>query len=205
MNYIQHLTAFYTKLSNDARLSPHHISLYSGIFQLWNAARFQNLVHINRSELMSLSRIGSVNTYIRCLKELHDWNYIQYFPSKNISVGSQIRVITFDNTADNTHETPLRHSNKHIKTNKNIPSQKEVDDYFKNEGYPGHEAAIFYSHYTAKGWMMGTSPIQNWQSAAINWMARAQNFNIKKVTAAASTAKTDKRSNNLNPNYNEPL
>ena len=202
MNYISHLSAFYAKMNADKRFTPHHISLYSGIFQLWNAARFKNPVHVNRTELMNLSKIGSVNTYIRCLKELVAWEYIEYLPSRNISIGSQIRVIIFDNSTGNSAETRLRHSNKPIKTILNLPSQKEVDEFFKKEGYPEQEAERYFSHYTANGWMMGTSPVQNWQQAAKNWMTKARNFAAKKI---AGSSATNAITLNKTSNHYEPL
>jgi hypothetical protein len=207
MNYIHHLTSFYSAAYTDDRLSPYHISLYSGIFQLWNATHFPDTIQVNRAELMKLSKIGSVNTYIRCLKELQDWHYIEYFPSRNVIIGSKIRVIRFDKTTDNTTETPLRHFNKPIKTYINTPSIEEVIEYFKQENYPEAEATLFFSHYTANGWMMGASPVKNWQSAAINWMVKAESFNPKKAPSALSSTKTKKADNTINntENYHEPL
>jgi hypothetical protein len=183
MNYIKHLSSFYSRLHEHPELTPHHISLYMAIFQSWNAAHFKNPIHVNREELMRLSKIGSVNTYIRCLKELHSWNLICYEPSRNISIGSCVRIITFDNkgdhttdnisdnttdnTTDRSSETALRHK----------PTQKAAEEFFKKENYDVAEAVRFYSHYEANGWMMGNVPIQNWQAAAINWMSKGYQFN----------------------------
>ena len=78
MNYIRHLHAFYHYVKRDDRLSATHVSLYMAIFQYWNYNRFQNPFPIERDELMSLSKIGSKNTYHKCMKELHNFNYIIY-------------------------------------------------------------------------------------------------------------------------------
>lgn len=48
------------------------------LFQYWNYNRFQNPFRIDREELMSLSKIGSKNTYHKCMKELHTYRYIIY-------------------------------------------------------------------------------------------------------------------------------
>lgn len=207
MNYIQHLSTFYTKLYTDNRFTPHHISLYLAIFQTWNTEHFHNPIQVSRHELMKLAKIGSINTYIRCLKELEQWNYIQYFPSRNITVGSRIAVLTFDNTTDNRPETPLRHLNKQIETEINIPLLEEVEEYFRLENFPIEQASLFYNYNQSKAWMIGSSPIKNWQAAAINWISKQRSF--KRQSPKTETAKTDSKPinhlENTEKNYNEPL
>ena len=79
MNYIRHLTGFFTRLSQDQRMTPFHVSLYMAPFQLWNLNRFKNPFTISRDEMMQLSLIGSVNTYARCMKQLQERGYIPVF------------------------------------------------------------------------------------------------------------------------------
>ena len=76
MNYIRHLNAFFTVIRNDKRLTSAHVSLYMAMFQYWNFNRFQNPFTIHRDVMLSLSKIGSKNTYHKCLKELHLAGYI---------------------------------------------------------------------------------------------------------------------------------
>ncbi len=102
MNYIIHLNKTFSKFCADDRLTPYHISLYFGLFQYWNLAKFRNPISISRAELMRASKIGSVNTYIRCLKELDAWQYIQYIPSYDPQKGSQVHLYNFDNANDKT-------------------------------------------------------------------------------------------------------
>ena len=204
MNYIQHLNTFYTKLYHDKRLTPHHISLYMALFQLWNQCLFAEDFQINRMEVMQLSKIGSVNTYVRCLRELTQWQYVVYIPSKKISVGSIIRMITFDHTND----TSLRHSNKQFKTLQTIqPSSEQIFKFFEKEKFPAAEANKFFNHYQANGWMIGQNPIQNWQAAAINWMLNAEKF--KPYEKPQRTHKKDHSAGHLNAStgkqYDEPL
>ena len=96
MNYIKHLNGFFERVSGDGRLTAYHISLYLALFQLWNLSRFRNPFPISREELMQLSRIGSKNTYARCIKELDQWGYIFYFPNGNLHTGRQVRCTRFD-------------------------------------------------------------------------------------------------------------
>lgn len=96
MNYIRHLTGFYEKIGHENRLNPSHISLYHALFQFWNANRFRNPISISRNEMMSVSKIAAKATYHKCIKELHDWGYIQYIPSFNPLKGSLVHMFSFD-------------------------------------------------------------------------------------------------------------
>ena len=55
--------------------------------------------------MMQLSRIGSANTYARCMKEMSDWGYISYTASSNIHSGSRVSCIRFDTTTDIARNT----------------------------------------------------------------------------------------------------
>ena len=105
MNYIRHLSGFFIRLAEDQRMTPYHISLYFALFQQWNAERFGDWFVISRSEMMQLSRIGSANTYARCIKELSDWGYITYAASSNLHSGSRVSCIRFDTATDIARNT----------------------------------------------------------------------------------------------------
>ena len=105
MNYIRHLNGFFARLSEDKRMSSYHISLYFALFQQWNADRFSEQFVICRTETMELSRLGSVNTYARCMKELSEWGYIRYIPSSNMHSGSRVSCIRFDTSNDTASNT----------------------------------------------------------------------------------------------------
>jgi hypothetical protein len=90
MNYILQLSGFFQRVAADNRLNPTHVSLYMAIFQFWNAERFQNPVSISRQELMRISKISAKATYHKCIKDLHNFGYIQYLPSFNPFKGSLV-------------------------------------------------------------------------------------------------------------------
>ena len=133
MNYIHHMNNWFAKVQADERLYPSHISLYIALFQLWNANRFKNPLSVSRNELKSLSKIGSSNTYTKCIKDLHNWKYIEYKPSKNPIKGSEVNMFTFDKSSGDSSDTStvralrpyikdnkqLKHINKHVNQNKN--------------------------------------------------------------------------------------
>ena len=143
MNYILHLNNILEEFAHDQRLTPHHISLYLALFRAWNYNRFNNPIYIFRNELIVASKIGSYNTYTKCLKELDKWNYLSYEPSFNPQKGSRVYLYSFDKGASKggdkgTDKAGVKvvrpiinntNSNKHIKTNGlNISLKKNYDE-----------------------------------------------------------------------------
>ena len=105
MNYIRHLSAAFERMDTDTRLSPYHISLYMALFRRWNLNFFRNPISVSRDELMRLSKIGSVNTYTKCLKQLDAFGFIQYEPSYNPHRGSLVYLYSFDKGDDKGIDT----------------------------------------------------------------------------------------------------
>lgn len=95
VNYIKHLNTVFALFQKDSRLNPTHISLYLAFFQIWNHNRFLESFHVNREDIMRLSKIGSKSTYHRCTNELHNYNYLIYEPSHNPFKGSKIKMLAF--------------------------------------------------------------------------------------------------------------
>ncbi len=159
------------------------------LFQLWNANHFPEIFHINRGEVMQLSKVGSKSTYHRCIKELNHWSYIVYFPSHNPYKGSKIKLIYFGTSteqAQTNNSTKIETSSeqalvpiyKHIQTIKNKNSNKQEN--FKNsniEDFENKEPIRPLSHFR-------------------------DNFNLPPSgeSKGADNLKTAK-----NKNYNEPL
>lgn len=213
MNYIRHLNAVLEKFNNDNRLKPLHISLYMALFQHWNFSRFENPVFINRNEMMRASKIGSYNTYHKCMKELTEFAYIRYVSSHSPVEGSKVYLYIFDTTAVQVVIQPSIKSDttadttsllyKHTKLNKGreaiAPTREDVLIFFKSKNSHEKEAAKFFHHYQSNGWVVGRVPMKNWKAAAEKWLLNSQDF------------KTDEHKSNLNSNndrnknYSEPL
>ena len=102
MNYIRHLNAFFSFVRSDQRLACSHVSLYLALFQYWNFNRFQNPFPVYRNDMMQLSKIGSKNTYHKCIKELHQAGYIIYNPPVTKFQPVRIRMIRLDIKEPNT-------------------------------------------------------------------------------------------------------
>jgi hypothetical protein len=80
----------------DNRLTPSHISLYIALFRNWNFHRFKNPFPIYRENIMLLSKLGSKNTYHRCIKELHAARYIYYHPAPSIYKPASISMLPIE-------------------------------------------------------------------------------------------------------------
>ncbi|MGG7035738.1 MAG: transcriptional regulator [Flavobacterium sp.] len=93
MNYIKHLTGFFSKMNNETGINPSHISLYLTLFQCWNVNRFKNPTSISRDEIMKASKINSKATYHKCMKELVSLGFIEYLPSFNPYQGTYVNMI----------------------------------------------------------------------------------------------------------------
>lgn len=96
MNYIRHLNAFFSLIKTDTRLTTSHVSLYMALFHYWNFNRFHNPFSIYRENIMQLSKIGSKNTYHKCIKELHQAKYIFYHPAPSKFQVVRISIIRLD-------------------------------------------------------------------------------------------------------------
>lgn len=129
MNYIKHLTGVFHCMDNDSRLTPYHISLYMVLFRQWNNNRFKNPISIARDEVMKASKIGSVNTYTKTLKELNQFQYIRYLPSYNPHLGSHVYLYSFDNSTDNGSD---KSSEIAVRPSINIVNNKKMET-LKNE------------------------------------------------------------------------
>ncbi len=136
VNYIAHLNTWFSKSFEDRRLHSSHIALYTALFQFWNLNRFQNPFIIIREDTMKAAKIGSKTTYIKCLKQLHEWNYIKYKPSYNPHRGSLVHLNNLEKGSGNATVqeagkavVPLykhKKQNKHI--NKNIDQSKNYQE-----------------------------------------------------------------------------
>ncbi len=229
VNYIKHLQAVAALFEQDDRLSPWHISLYHALFHCWNDNKLKNPVSINRNEVMRLSKIGSVNTYTKALKELTEWEYILYEPSNNRWVGSKIYMYRFDKGTDNTTEqsidkgrsTSSEHeaikevspSIKVIKDNKEVkvskerksktsfatPELEEVKEFFLSNGSYASEAENFYNYFQSNGWLVGG------KAKMKDWNAAARNWIKRSANFKTSSKANDRLNTNNDKDYSIPL
>ena len=93
MGEVKELTNFYSAIREDHRIGPTHISLYMALFQFYNLNKFKNPIQITRSSTMQVAKISGIATFHKCIKDLNDFGYIQYLPSYNPSINSQVYLL----------------------------------------------------------------------------------------------------------------
>ena len=207
------------RFSSDNKLNPTHISLYMALFQFWNLSHFSDVIFINREEVMKMSKIGSLGTYHRCLKQLHSWKYLVYLPSHNPFKSSQVKFLKFGTTTEITPgngceksigksrervvEKALVSNIKQIKQRENLDKpldKQDVIDFFKEKNRTVLEAEKFHSHYEGVGWKLGGKiKIENWKAVAEKWVLKGDE-NKQRTGAGDGHLKTLNRKN-----YGEPL
>lgn len=91
---IHNKAADYSKLVRrmgaDNRILATHVSLFAALFVCWQHVGFTSPFAITRKKLMAYSRIASIATYHKCIKELDAFGYIRYQPSYNPIRGSLV-------------------------------------------------------------------------------------------------------------------
>ena len=76
--------------SKDERLNTAHIGLFTGLFVHWQRNAFVSPFGITRKAVMAYSRIASIATYHKCIRELNDFGYLRYVPSFHPKKGSLV-------------------------------------------------------------------------------------------------------------------
>ena len=83
-------TAMVHRMGKDSRLLATHVSLFTAMFICWQRNGFVQPISVSRKELMAFSKIASVATYHKCIRELDNNGYIRYQPSYHPTTGSLI-------------------------------------------------------------------------------------------------------------------
>ncbi len=78
------------RMSSDRRIMSTHVSLFAALFVCWQHGGFNNPFAVTRRKLMAHSRIASIATYHKCIRELDAFGYIHYKPSYHPKMGSLV-------------------------------------------------------------------------------------------------------------------
>jgi hypothetical protein len=218
MNYIRHLNKVMELFYEDDRLLATHITLYLALFQVWNENRFFNPISINRTEIMKAAKISSLSTYTKCLRQLHEWKYIEYIPSFNPLQGSKVNLYSFctgDCTGTRTPDVQVTVqlpyiNNTNINKESGTPAPVTLEEatlFFKEKEFPEAEAEKFYNYFQSNGWKVGgKAPMKDWRAAARNWILNTVKFNTHESNKQPGTRpKAGNLHTGNNKDYSEPL
>lgn len=90
MNLLEPLTAFFERTRSDQRIGNTHIGIYAALLQYRLERGFCNPVDAISIEIMNIAKISAHKTYYRCLKEMNEYGYLRYVPSKKKNRASKI-------------------------------------------------------------------------------------------------------------------
>ena len=77
------------KARDDRRIGSTHIGLFAAAVHYSTMMGGCNPIKAY-SDIMGLAKIAALRTYCRCLKELDEYGYVEYQPSKKKNVSSSI-------------------------------------------------------------------------------------------------------------------
>jgi len=84
------VSRFMDAIQADARITPYHVSLFAAIVHYKQTHGCASRIFAFSYDLMPLAKISSVATYHKCVRDLHDFGYIDYEASFNRFTGSKI-------------------------------------------------------------------------------------------------------------------
>lgn len=93
MEKVKELTRFYQAVQDDPKIGMSHISLYMALFQLYNLNGFKNPIYVCRKRVMEIAKVNGFATFHKCVKDLNENGYIEYFPSYNPLMHSQVNLV----------------------------------------------------------------------------------------------------------------
>lgn len=177
MKQAKNIFRLFDNVVSDAQMLPSHISMYVSLIQLWSVHNFKNPFRIHREEVMKLSRIKSLATYHRCIKQLDSVRLINYLPSYDPYKGSLIEII------EDREEASLQINKSSEKEfHFAIPELFMVELYFRERDFSSSEANKFYSYYQLRQWKLSNNKsMTSWQAAARNWIQNTNNEKKKKT------------------------
>lgn len=192
VNYITQLNAVLERFNNDIIVKQGHITLYLAFFQKWNREFFKKTIIVNRELIMERAKFKSKTAYHSYLRDLNDWNYLQYFPSYHPARGSKVKMAIFfvqagQNLANSLPEAGqnLVSSYKH-KTKENFyklakpKNELEVLSFFRENNWPEIEGKKFFVYYNAKNWKLSRGPnIKNWKESAKSYVEKGYKRKIR--------------------------
>ena len=87
------LSGYFERIALEERFYSTHISLLMALFYYSDSNVPEMSFQVSRPKLMRFSRIRSIATYHKNIKDLVDYGYIEYTPSWHPQRGSQVRLI----------------------------------------------------------------------------------------------------------------
>lgn len=85
--------AFFRAVEEDNRILTSHISLYMALLVVASQCGQADSFGVNRRAIMKVSKINGLATYHKCIRDLHDFGYVNYKPSHNSNVQTRVSLV----------------------------------------------------------------------------------------------------------------
>jgi hypothetical protein len=183
---------------NRELIKPTHTALFFWIVELWNRLGQPNSFGLPTSEAQHHSCISSHTTFSGAIVDLTAWGFLTInHKSKNQYTANIVSICLPKNWQSNLKAKAKHVTQHHTKQLNGIvdiiepleplkkiravfkkPTWREVAIYIfdKLEGkHPDKnkiatQANSFVDYYESKGWVVGKTPMKNWQAAANRWI-----------------------------------
>lgn len=90
MDQLQQLSDFFIAIRHDPKIGPVHIGLYAALLHCYVVNGYTNPIQAYSYEIMELVKVSGRCTYVKCIKDLADWGYLTYRPTRKRMERSQI-------------------------------------------------------------------------------------------------------------------
>jgi len=84
------IQAFMDRIKDDPRISRAHISIYLSLWKLWTEAGQPAYLSFFRNDLRDMCKVTSQSAFYKAIRELDEYEYIDYTPSVNHNKGSLV-------------------------------------------------------------------------------------------------------------------
>ncbi|KQO20876.1 hypothetical protein ASF10_14925 [Flavobacterium sp. Leaf82] len=90
MENLKLLSGFFQAIENDFRISTTHIAIFAALLQFRANRNFINPIQAYSIEIQNIAKVVSPKTYHKCMRELDDYGYLIYVPTKNKNKRSSV-------------------------------------------------------------------------------------------------------------------
>lgn len=82
---------FFETVSFDPKIGANHIVVYLALLNEWQKQDCPPVIYVATYEMLQVTRIRSVDTYLKHIRELASFGYIKYLPALNEHVKAEIQ------------------------------------------------------------------------------------------------------------------
>lgn len=90
MDSLKLLSVFFESIENDFRIGSTHIAVFAALVEFWVQKGMINPIQAYSIEIQKIAKIVSPKTYHKCMRELDNYGYLIYVPTKNKNKRSSI-------------------------------------------------------------------------------------------------------------------